>query len=108
LLDRGVLRLYGLRLNGRLIASLYTLFEHDTACCYLQGFAPDYAHYSPGTHLLGVVIADATRDGKLRIDFLRGREPYKNHWGACEVPTFRVQTHRTLRPEAAPTVTLAA
>ena len=108
LLDRDVLRLYGLRLNGRLIASLYTLFEHDTACCYLQGFDPDYAHYSPGTHLLGVVIADATREGKLRIDFLRGREPYKNHWGACEVPTFRVQTHRTLRPEAAPTVTLAA
>jgi CelD/BcsL family acetyltransferase involved in cellulose biosynthesis len=99
LLDRGVLRLYGLRLNGRLIASLYALFERDTACCYLQGFDPEYAHFSPGTQLLGAVIADATREGKQRIDFLRGRELYKQHWGATEVPTFRVQARRQPRFE---------
>jgi CelD/BcsL family acetyltransferase involved in cellulose biosynthesis len=91
LLERGVLRLYGLRLNGRIIASLYALFERDSASCYLQGFDPDYAHFSPGVHLLGSVIADAVREGKQRIDFLRGREPYKQHWGAVESPTFRIQ-----------------
>jgi CelD/BcsL family acetyltransferase involved in cellulose biosynthesis len=96
--ERGVLRLYGLRLNRHFIACLYTLFERDTACCYLQGFDPDYAHFSPGTHLLGAVIADATREGKHRIDFLRGRELYKQHWGASEVPTFRVQAGRTTSP----------
>jgi CelD/BcsL family acetyltransferase involved in cellulose biosynthesis len=100
LLELGVLRLYGLRLNGRLIACLYTLFERDTACCYLQGFDPEYARFSPGTHLLGAAIADAAREGKQRIDFLRGREPYKNHWGACEVSTFRVQGFRRPRFEA--------
>ena len=98
LLERGVLRLYGLRLKGRFIACLYTLFERDTACCYLQGFDPEYAHFSPGTRLLGAVIADATREGKQRVDFLRGREPYKQHWGAREVPTFRVQAGRTTSP----------
>jgi CelD/BcsL family acetyltransferase involved in cellulose biosynthesis len=108
LLERGVLRLYGLRLNGCIIASLYTLFEHATACCYLQGFDPDYAHFSPGTHLLGAVIADATREGKLRIDFLRGREPYKRHWGATEVPTFRIQAGRFPRSEIAPMPSRAA
>ncbi len=94
LLERGVLRLYGLRFNGRIIASLYTLFERDTACFYLQGFDPDYARFSPGTQLLGSVIADAVREGKHRIDFLRGREPYKQHWGAAESSTFRVQASR--------------
>ena len=94
LLERGVLRLYGLRLNGRIIASLYTLFERDTACFYLQGFDPDYARFSPGTQLLGSVIADAVREDKHRIDFLRGREPYKQHWGAAESSTFRVQASR--------------
>lgn len=104
LLDRGVLRLYGLRLNDRLIASLYTLFDRDTACCYLQGYDPDYARYSPGTHLLGAAIADATREGKLRMDFLRGCEPYKSHWGAGEVSTFRVQGCRRPRFKATPDV----
>ena len=101
LLDQTILRLYGLRLNGRFIASLYTLFERDSACCYLQGFDPEYARFSPGTQLLGAVIADATREGKQRIDFLRGRELYKQHWGATEVPTFRVQARRQPRFETA-------
>jgi len=101
LLDRGVLRLYGLRLNGRIIASLYALFERDNASCYLQGFDPDYARFSPGAHLLGSVIADAVREGKQRIDFLRGREPYKQHWGAVESPTFRIQASRIPRLQTA-------
>jgi len=89
-----------MRLNSRLIAALYTLFERDTVYCYLQGFDPEYARFSPGTQLLGAAIADATREGKQRIDFLRGREPYKRHWGACEVPTFRVQAMRLPRFQA--------
>jgi len=101
LLERGVLRLYGLRLSGRMIASLYALFERDTASCYLQGFNPDYARFSPGAHLLGSVIADAVREGKQRIDFLRGREPYKQHWGAFESPTFRIQASRIPRLQTA-------
>jgi CelD/BcsL family acetyltransferase involved in cellulose biosynthesis len=101
LLDRGVLRLYALRLNGRIIASLYALFERDTARCYLQGFDPEYFRLSPGVHLLGSVIADAVREGKQRIDFLRGREPYKQHWGAVESPTFRIQASRIPRLQIA-------
>jgi CelD/BcsL family acetyltransferase involved in cellulose biosynthesis len=108
LLDRGVLRLYGLRLNGRIIASLYALFERDIASCYLQGFDPDYARFSPGAHLLGSVIADAVREGKQRIDFLRGREPYKQHWGAVESSTFRIQASRIPRLQEATSAFRAA
>ncbi|OLD18009.1 MAG: hypothetical protein AUI85_05690 [Acidobacteriales bacterium 13_1_40CM_3_55_5] len=64
LLERGVLRLYGLRLNGHIIASLYTLFERDTACFYLQGFDPDYRssrgqtqdRFSPWTRTLQTTL----------------------------------------------------
>jgi CelD/BcsL family acetyltransferase involved in cellulose biosynthesis len=108
LLERGVLRLYALRLNGRIIASLYALFERDTASCYLQGFDPDYARFSPGVHLLGSVIADAVREGQQRIDFLRGREPYKQHWGAVESPTFRIQATRIPRLQTASSARRAA
>lgn len=101
-LDQEILRLYALRLNGRFIASLYTLFEHDTARCYLQGFDPEYAHFSPGAQLLSAVIADATREGKRKADFLRGSEPYKHHWGASEIPTFRIQARRRTQLEATP------
>jgi len=108
LLVRSVLRLYALRLNGRIIASLYALFERDTASCYLQGFDPDYARFSPGVHLLGSVIADAVREGKQRIDFLRGREPYKQHWGPVESPTFRIQATRIPRLQTASSARRAA
>jgi CelD/BcsL family acetyltransferase involved in cellulose biosynthesis len=97
LLERSVLRLYALRLNGRIIASLYALFERETASCYLQGFDPEYFRLSPGVHLLGSVIADAVREGKQGIDFLRGREPYNQHWGAVDSPTVRIQASRIPR-----------
>jgi CelD/BcsL family acetyltransferase involved in cellulose biosynthesis len=100
LLERGALRLYALRLNGRVIASLYALCERDTVRCYVQGFDPDYAVFSPGTHLLGSVITDAVREGKQRVDFLRGGEGYKQHWGVRETHTFRIQGSRQLRLEA--------
>jgi CelD/BcsL family acetyltransferase involved in cellulose biosynthesis len=92
LLDQDVLRLYGLRLNGRLIASLYAFFEPEVAYCYLQAFDPEFKTLSPGTQILGAVIEDAVKQGKRSIDFLRGREAYKYAWGARDVATFRLQS----------------
>jgi CelD/BcsL family acetyltransferase involved in cellulose biosynthesis len=97
LLDCGVLRLYGLRVAGVLIAALYTLTERDVVFCYLQGFDPDYAALSPGVQIVGAVIEDAVQKGKHAVDFLRGREAYKYSWGAQDEPTFRLQV-RQRRP----------
>jgi CelD/BcsL family acetyltransferase involved in cellulose biosynthesis len=100
LLEKGVLRIYGLRLKQHYIASLYALFGSETAYCYLQGFDPDFAWFSPGTQILGAAIEDAINHGKRKVDFLRGREPYKYHWGTQEEPTFRIHApNPVVRPQ---------
>jgi CelD/BcsL family acetyltransferase involved in cellulose biosynthesis len=94
LLRRGTLRLYTLRLGSEVAAALYALVEGSAAYCYLQGFDPAHAELSPGLLVVGEVLADLAGRGIRSVDFLRGREPYKHAWGACDRLTFR----RELRP----------
>jgi CelD/BcsL family acetyltransferase involved in cellulose biosynthesis len=90
-----VLRLYMLRIDGEIIATLYALVESDAVYCYIQGYDPAYSKLSPGTFILGAVIEDSVRHWANRIDFLRGRESYKLSWGAQEVPTFRARISKS-------------
>jgi CelD/BcsL family acetyltransferase involved in cellulose biosynthesis len=94
LLGRGSLRLYRLRLQGRTLAIIQCFFDHDTAFCYLQGFDPEFAYFSPGTQLMFAVLEDAVRLGIREFDFLRGLESYKLHWRAQTEPTFRLHSAR--------------
>jgi CelD/BcsL family acetyltransferase involved in cellulose biosynthesis len=94
LLERGVLRLYGLRLDGQIVAALYAFFEARAGFCYLQGFDPAFRELSPGLMIIGAVIEDAVRRGLGSLDFLRGREAYKYAWGARDEPTFRLRVRR--------------
>lgn len=89
LLADGILRLYGLHIDGRIVASLYALVENDVTYCYVQAFDPDYSFLSPGTLVLGAVMEDAIRAGAHRIDLLRGEESYKYAWGAREAWSYR-------------------
>ncbi|WP_437736155.1 GNAT family N-acetyltransferase [Sorangium sp. So ce1335] len=86
---RGALRLFGLRLDGRIIASLYGLAERDGLASYITGFDPEFAWYSPGLVMLASAIEHAAREGARTVDFLRGREPYKYEWGAVDRWTYR-------------------
>lgn len=86
---RGALALYALCLDGAPMAALYGFREKDTLYCYMQGFDPARAKLSPGVMVVGGAIEDSIRRGARRIDFLRGREPYKYWWGARERETFR-------------------
>ena len=108
LLEKGVLRLYALRLQDRLLAALYALFEKDVVYCYLQGFDPEFADFSPGAQILAAVIEDAVRQHKRAIDFLRGREAYKYSWGAQDVPTYRLWARKRLPPRDIPAERMAA
>jgi CelD/BcsL family acetyltransferase involved in cellulose biosynthesis len=98
LLAEGVARLHVLLLDGRPIAACYGFTANGRACAYLTGFDPAHAPLSPGTLLYAHAMEEAVRDGAAAFDFLRGREPYKYHWGPEERPTFT----RKLRPAGAP------
>jgi CelD/BcsL family acetyltransferase involved in cellulose biosynthesis len=93
LLSRGLLRLYGLRLADRLVASFYG-FTHieagkKRAYFYLGGFDPVFAYLSVGTLVIDYAIRAAVREGAAEFDFLRGREAYKYRWGATDRLTYR-------------------
>ena len=108
LLGRGVLRLYGLRFEGRYIATLYALFEQNVAYHYLQGYDPECHDLSPGTQIVGCGIEDALRSGIPKINFLRGREAYKYSWGARDEETFCVRLERSALQLSAPQSRVAA
>jgi CelD/BcsL family acetyltransferase involved in cellulose biosynthesis len=93
---RGALGLYALRLDGHPLAALYGFHEKDTFYFYMQGFDSAWAKLSPGVMVVGGVVEDVVRRGARRLDFLRGREPYKYWWGARDRETFR----RVLRPQS--------
>ncbi len=98
LLAEGILHLARLRVNGRSIATLYSLWNHSTVFCYLQGFDPEFAYVSPGTQLMFSAIEHAVDSGIRKFDFLRGEETYKRHWRADHQFTYRIQLPRlTLR-----------
>ncbi|HET9212997.1 MAG TPA: GNAT family N-acetyltransferase [Thermoanaerobaculia bacterium] len=86
---RGALGLHLLCLNGDPLAGLYGFRERDTFYCYMQGFDEQWAKLSPGAMVVGAVIEESIRQGARRIDFLRGREPYKYWWGGTDRETFR-------------------
>src|SRR3954469_25157266 len=86
---RGALGLHLLCLNGDPLAGLYGFWEKDTFYCYMQGFDERWAKLIPGAMVVGAVIEEVVRQGAKRIDFLRGREPYKYWWGGTDRETFR-------------------
>ena len=91
LLSSGALRLYALRINSRIIASLYGFHQAGRTYYYLGGFDPEFKQYSPGTILIGHAIVEAIREGAREFDFLRGREDYKYRWGAIDRVIYRKQ-----------------
>lgn len=88
LLCRGLLRLYGLRVDGRIVAALHAFHAHGRTCFYLGGFDPRFARFSPGGQILAHAVEQAIAEGAAAFDFLRGREPYKYRWGAVDRDTF--------------------
>jgi CelD/BcsL family acetyltransferase involved in cellulose biosynthesis len=90
---RGALGIHLLCLDADPLAALYGFRERDTFYCYMQGFDPEHARLSPGAMVVGTAIEETIRQGARRIDFLRGREPYKYWWGATDRETFRRVLH---------------
>jgi CelD/BcsL family acetyltransferase involved in cellulose biosynthesis len=90
-LNREMLRLFGMRLNGTIIAVVYGFAAHETLYCYLQGFDPAFVRLSPGAQVLGYMLKHAVDSGNRAVDLLRGKEAYKYEWGAQDQQTYRLR-----------------
>jgi CelD/BcsL family acetyltransferase involved in cellulose biosynthesis len=84
---RGLVELYRLRLDDRVVAAYYGFRDARRAYYYLGGFDPAAGALSVGTLVVAAALEAALRRGAAEFDFLRGREPYKYRWGARDRPT---------------------
>ena len=79
-LERGWLRLYVLRLDGKPAACLYGFLYRRTFYFYQSGLDAAYDKYSAGLITMGLAIKSAIEEGVEEYDLLHGNEAYKSHW----------------------------
>jgi CelD/BcsL family acetyltransferase involved in cellulose biosynthesis len=77
---RGWLRLYALRLDGRVAAALYGFLYDGTFSFYQSAFDPRDARHSVGLVAMGLAIKSAIEEGAVEYDMLHGDEAYKFLW----------------------------
>ena len=90
----GQVRLTFLDVGDRRIAAGIHFETDDGYLYYNAGIDPDARDLSPGVLMIYAYVARALADGKRRIDFLRGNEPYKYDWGAVDEPIQRLLVRR--------------
>ena len=81
-LERGWLRLYVLRLDGKPAACLYGFLYRRIFYFYQSGFAATFDKYSVGLVTMGLAIKSAIEEGAEEYDLLHGNEAYKSHWSS--------------------------
>jgi CelD/BcsL family acetyltransferase involved in cellulose biosynthesis len=91
----GVVDLSFLTVGGRRIAAGVTFDDGATTYYYNAGVEPDARELSPGVVMVACYIQRAIEQGRTRLDFLRGNEPYKYEWGATDTPVERLLVQRT-------------
>jgi CelD/BcsL family acetyltransferase involved in cellulose biosynthesis len=62
LFQRGISRLYALRIGGRIVAAVYALLSRGRMCSYIGGFDPELQQLSLGTLTVGYAIEEARRE----------------------------------------------
>lgn len=90
MLAAGALRLYAIRIDGRIVAVFYGFAHHGIVYYYLSGYEPELEKLSIGNVIVAHAMEQAVRDGARAFDFLRGAEEYKYAWGATD----RINRHR--------------
>jgi CelD/BcsL family acetyltransferase involved in cellulose biosynthesis len=79
-LQRGWLRLFILRLDGKPAASIYAFRYGKAFYFYQSGFDPAYRDHSVGLVTMGLAIQVAIEEGAAEYDMLHGDEEYKFLW----------------------------
>lgn len=85
--DNSSLQIFGLFLDGKLIAGMLAFVTKDTFYLYVTSFSSQIARkFSVGTQLLVKTLEYAARSGCRTYDFLIGDEPYKQDWCDTKIP----------------------
>lgn len=79
-LERGWLRMYALRLDGRLAAVMYGFNYGSRFYFYQHGYDEQFSPLSVGLVLMALTMRAAITDGAREFDMLWGIEPYKALW----------------------------
>ena len=90
----GSLRLTFLMVGDRRIATGIHFEDAEEMLYYNAGVDPDARELSPGVLMVYAYVVRALASGIRRVDFLRGNESYKYHWGAVDEPIRRVLVRR--------------
>jgi len=93
----GWLQLAFVEVDGRKAAAFLNFDYANRIWVYNTGMHPEFREISPGTVLLGWLIRRGIEQGRTAVDFLRGEEPYKRHFGATGGPLWRVTIERPCR-----------
>jgi CelD/BcsL family acetyltransferase involved in cellulose biosynthesis len=84
-LRHGWLRLHELWVGDEVIASIYCFRDRHSVAFYQTGYALAWARYRPGQQIMAHAVCSAIAEGAESFDFLRGPEPYKQHWTETSV-----------------------
>jgi CelD/BcsL family acetyltransferase involved in cellulose biosynthesis len=87
--EAGMLRLYGLLVNGECIAVQFNFAAKGRVYAYQAGFDPIWSRSSPGSVGLAHSIEDAIRERDREFDFLLHAEDFKYAWGARDTYVYR-------------------
>ncbi len=90
----GAAKIEAILFGDAVVAAALVLHAPGRHLLYLGGFDPARRFESPGTLLIGHVIAQAIAAGAAELDFLRGAEPYKYAWGARDRCNATRRLHR--------------
>jgi CelD/BcsL family acetyltransferase involved in cellulose biosynthesis len=90
-LERGWLRLFTLRLDGRPVGALYGFLYGRRFYFYQSGFDPAYRQHSVGLVTMGLAIKRAVAEGVEDYDLLHGSETYKALWASESHELVRLQ-----------------
>lgn len=78
--DRGILRLFFLRVGGRPLAMYFALQEHGACHLLKGGYDAGFGRYSPGSLLMHMTLHTCFASGLSRVEFNGDAEPYKFSW----------------------------
>ncbi len=93
-LAAGALRMYAMKMNGRIVAVFYGFAHQGTVYYYLSGYDPTLDRLSLGSLIVAHAVESAVNEGATSFDFLRGAEEYKYSWGATDRINHRRQLLR--------------